>query len=291
MSHPIYYFTDIHGHYLLYDAIINWCLEQDDQSFIIFGGDSCDRGLDGYKIMRELIENPQVGFLKGNHEDLFTKAARALIGYCAQSDELYSKLKSKDVKIAKSLVELCSLPDVVLHCQNGGSSTLTQWIVEGADEDFISIIEDLPLTFSYQNLDFCHAGSKYDIFKRVYEAEYNQALVNQTDAFTLMWDRKDLPLGWETDRICVFGHTPTVSLPTGIYGRDKSLVRAHPCIWQDKMGAKHKRGGWKIDMDTAAVWSDRAFVLDCRTLETIEFYDDKNINGDNIIITRHNKIL
>ena len=285
--HPIYYFTDIHGHYRLYKAIIDWCIKQDDQSCIIFGGDSCDRGKDGYKIMRELLHNSQVGYLKGNHEDLFTKAARALIGHCAQSDELYSKLKSKDIKIAESLIQNCVLPDVVLHKNNGGYDTLVQWIIDGADEDFISIIEDLPLTFSYQNLDFCHAGSVYEIFERVYEAEYNQAQTNNNDIFALLWDRNNLPLGWKTDRICVFGHTPTISLPAGIYGRDKSVVHAHPCAWQDKMDAKDKRGGWKIDMDTAAIWSDRAFVLDCHTLETIEFYDNKK----DIIITKHNKKL
>lgn len=73
--HDIFYFTDIHGMYDLYRAIMDYCNEQDPEAMIIFGGDACDRGKDGYKIMKELLDNPQVLYLKGNHEDLFVHAA------------------------------------------------------------------------------------------------------------------------------------------------------------------------------------------------------------------------
>ena len=73
--HDIFFFTDIHGMYDLYRAIMDFCNEQDSEATIIFGGDACDRGRDGYKIMKELLANPRVVYLKGNHEDLFVKAA------------------------------------------------------------------------------------------------------------------------------------------------------------------------------------------------------------------------
>ena len=49
--HDIFFFTDIHGMYDLYRAIMDFCNEQDPEAMIIFGGDACDRGKDGYKIM------------------------------------------------------------------------------------------------------------------------------------------------------------------------------------------------------------------------------------------------
>ena len=54
----IFYFTDIHGARPLFDEIMNYCHEQDDEAMIIFGGDAIDRGKDGYAIMKELLDNP-----------------------------------------------------------------------------------------------------------------------------------------------------------------------------------------------------------------------------------------
>ena len=276
----IYFLTDIHGQYHLFSGIVEG-IESD--STLIFGGDANDRGPAGYRIMRELLDNPQVVYLKGNHEDLFVKAAHAIIGFCAQSDKMYALLQSKDRQIAENIVIACSNPDVQLHLANGGGPTLVEWIVDGADQDFIDRIENLPLTFTYENIDFCHAGATYEIFKRVNDAEYDKKLPKPVDSFDLLWDRKQIALGWESNRIGVFGHTPTVNLPSGIYGRDKSISRSHPCAWQDKMGAIHKRSGWKIDMDTAAVWTNRAYLLNCLTMKVYGFYDEIDKEDNHII--------
>ena len=56
MDKNIYFFTDIHGHYPLFRAILNWC----NNDVIIYGGDACDRGKGGYKIIKELLEAPIV---------------------------------------------------------------------------------------------------------------------------------------------------------------------------------------------------------------------------------------
>lgn len=68
--HDIYFFTDIHGQKNLFDAMYDWCLRQDPECTIVYGGDACDRGNDGYEIMKKLIASPQVIYLKGNHEYL-----------------------------------------------------------------------------------------------------------------------------------------------------------------------------------------------------------------------------
>lgn len=286
--HDVFYFTDIHGDYFLYSAIIDWCLEQDNECHIIFGGDGCDRGPSGYRIMRELLDNPRVGYLKGNHEELFVNAAHEIIGFCAQSDELYNKLKSKDREFARKFcidATPLKMPTLSLCLCNDGARTIQDWIANGADEDFVDDIESLPLTFSFGDLDFCHAGSTYEYFSKVAEAEYYGAVPNPKDVECLLWDRKLLPLGWETGRICIFGHTPTVLLPQGIYGRDASLKNVHPCVWHDKLGLwgkSDKRQGLKVDMDTGAVWSHRAYVLNCLTGVAYCFFDEES-NGDHII--------
>lgn len=285
----VFSFGDIHGQYDLYDAIINDCLAIDPECMIVYLGDGCDRGPHGYRIMRELLDNPQVVYLKGNHEDMFVEAAHFICGYYADTDEHYNFLHSK--KIMEQALDLLTPAPVAfatnLYFANGGLDTMVDWLIDGADEDFVDKIENLPLTFSYENIDFCHSGITYDIFSRVYEAEYQNKpellFQHSTDKPDILWNRRLLPIGWETGRICVFGHTPTITLPQGIYGRDTSLKHSRPCAWQDKMGAKDKRGGWKIDMDTGAVWSNRAYVLNCLTMIVYGYEDIVDAEENHII--------
>ena len=62
-----YCFTDLHGMYNLWAQIRDYCKPDDT---LIFLGDACDRGNDGLKIIYELLKDPRVIYLKGNHEDI-----------------------------------------------------------------------------------------------------------------------------------------------------------------------------------------------------------------------------
>ncbi len=61
-----YAFTDLHGMYSLWEQIRDFCDESDK---LIFLGDACDRGDDGLKIIKELLQDKRVTYIKGNHED------------------------------------------------------------------------------------------------------------------------------------------------------------------------------------------------------------------------------
>ena len=264
----IFCFTDIHGQYKLYKAIIDYCKKQDPRCTIVYLGDACDRGPDGYKIMKDLLSDPQIIYLKGNHEDIFVHAA-----WFIKRD--YKDVFTKD-KIEEYLYE-CSLPfyskEVNLCLYNGGKELLTDWMLDNMPQDFVDSINKLPLTFSYEQFDFCHAGGIPPVFQRVANGEYNNELIDKDDAEMLLWDRLHLACGWAKDRICVHGHTPTILLPAAAYGRDKSERNIHPCMWGELMGAKDKRPGYKIDMDTGATFIGRAYLLDVLTMNVIGFYD------------------
>ena len=267
---PVYFFTDIHGHYPLFRAIIDWCGE----STIIYGGDAADRGENGYKIIKELLANPNVVYLYGNHEELFINAADSIIGAYASSDEAYDFLTSCDINQTSVILNEVRYKkeEVTLHIYNGGISTLKDWLLDKANLDIIDKLRFLPRAYSYKNLDFCHAGSVYSTF-----SDYmTDPIKNKYLEHYLIWDRDMIPFGWEKDRIAVFGHTPTLYLPDKIYGRDKNIQNIHPCMWGELLGAKEKRGGYKIDMDTGAYASNKSFVLNCDTLQTYCFtYDEQ----------------
>ena len=135
--HDIFYFTDVHGCYDLYRAAM----------------DACDRGEDGYRIMKELLDNPQVIYLMGNHEDMFVNAAISI-------KQNYKSIL-KEENITRYLHE-CFDPDseqayVRLALNNGGFTTLKDWMLDGMPTNIIANLINLPVTFTYENIDFCHA--------------------------------------------------------------------------------------------------------------------------------------
>lgn len=265
----VFFFTDIHGHYQLFKTIINYCKDIDKNCLIIFGGDAADRRPDGYKIIKELLADPQIIYLYGNHEDLFVKAAQALI----KEGKWYHYLNDS-TKLTKWLFNHQET-DVIMHMGNEGYSTLSSWILDEANPEVIQKLSQLPRIYSYNEYDFCHAGSTYKIFLDAMQY-INRPLPKYLEE-CLIWDRNAIPLGWEKDRICVFGHTPTLHLPAVIYGRDKSLQNIHPCAWKELMGAKNKRAGWKLDLDTGAYATNIAYVFNCTTRTIIRFDAQKEL--------------
>ena len=212
--HDIFYFTDIHGCYDLYRAAMNYCIEQDPECTIIFGGDAIDRGPDGYTIMKELLANPQVGYLKGNHEDMFIHAAIEIKkNYTFPLTEEYIDNYLSPTQNDSTNIQLC--------IANGGFKTLKDWMLDGMPTDIIKKLIHLPVTFTYENIDFCHAGGRYKEFMRASTAEYNGDWPDRNDEWMVIWDRNYLSYAWENGRICVFGHTPTPHLPGKYYGKDK----------------------------------------------------------------------
>lgn len=265
--HDVFYFTDIHGCYHLFQAVMDFCMKQDPECMIIFGGDACDRGKDGYRIMKELLNNPQVLYLKGNHEDMFVHAAWEL--------EYNYKLPLDATHIWKFLYDVAydeiPLAGVKHSLINGGLDTLFDWMMDGMPLHFVDKIQHLPLTFSIDKLDFCHAGGDYKIFKRVADDEYNVEIPDKDDMTHVLWDRVCLGLGWKTGRTCIFGHTPTPHLAAKYYGRDKSTKNVHPCAYIAALD--DKRVGRKIDMDTGAFASGKLYVLNCLTMQAYGFKD------------------
>ena len=271
--HDVFYFTDIHGQLPLFNRVMEFIQEQDEDATIIYGGDACDRGPDGYSIMNMLLDNPKVVYLKGNHEDLFVRAARALLAYLPQGDAFDPAMASC------YLEEFYEDENIEIAIYNGATSTLTDWMLDGAPRSFVDRIEELPVIYSYEDYDFSHAGGHPRNFLEAQERVYNgQPLEDYMEA-GLIWDRNMFQMGWNPGRTMIHGHTPTIYLPAAYYGRDKSEARIHPCQWKGTFDTA-RWPGWRVDMDTGATWTGRIWVLNVLTgLATSIF--DKDIGNDN----------
>ena len=75
-----YVVTDLHGRYDLWEKIINK-LQPEDTLYCL--GDCADRGPDGWKIIAEAFANPQVVYLKGNHEDFYDLCCKIKVSLVA----------------------------------------------------------------------------------------------------------------------------------------------------------------------------------------------------------------
>ena len=65
-----YCFTDLHGEWRLWEQIKNYL---DDSDIVYCLGDCLDRGSKGLEILEDILADPRVIFIRGNHEDEFLK--------------------------------------------------------------------------------------------------------------------------------------------------------------------------------------------------------------------------
>ena len=157
-------FSDIHGHGELFDKILNWLNGRSEPWKCIFLGDACDRRDDGYRIIETLLNDERFIYLKGNHEDLFVRAAKAFKTYMKME-----RLTSEEVAANPyEHIMTCHYNwDVNLHIQNGGLKTLMDWAADGAPLNIIEKLNALPEHMElphdvWGKLDLSHAGHLMD---------------------------------------------------------------------------------------------------------------------------------
>lgn len=117
--------ADIHGIYDLFCMLKNY-VTPEDTVYVL--GDCADRGPDGIKIIKEVLELPNFIYIKGNHEDLFVDAVKSF--------------------------------DNHLWFYNGGGKTYDAW---DGDEELVKTLDALPVIETYNNKQgqkvyLCHAG-------------------------------------------------------------------------------------------------------------------------------------
>jgi serine/threonine protein phosphatase 1 len=272
--HDVFYFTDVHGQLDLFQTMRDWCYKQDPECMIIYGGDACDRGPFGMDIMEAILDDPQMVYIRGNHEDMFIHAAREII---SQYPEVANKTHT--IAEASEIISWCHwLHYTELHLYNGGGSTLKDWLIDGASTAFINRLEnETVVTFQLDSqfqapMCFSHAGGSYEAWQRVNDCEYKGDLIDEDDYSEMIWDRSLLNACWPENKIIVFGHTPTCYLHEYTYAKWQRESEMRPVAYR----ATYNDGdtsGWHIDMDTGMTFYGRGYVLNCLTLDAVGFLD------------------
>ena len=179
-----YAISDLHGRYDLYEKVCEY-LKPDD--IVYFLGDACDRGPDGWQLLKAIYNNPQWNYLMGNHEHMLIEAMKEYLGI----ENFYYE----------DPIELC--------LYNGGLETLNGWIEEGAPEEWIQKLGALPYkeTLKLEEdeiIILCHAGYT--------PGEHNIFELFDDDVERYLWNREHMYNSWpdtgNTNITIIHGHTP-----------------------------------------------------------------------------------
>ena len=190
----LYACSDIHGMYELWEKIKT---KIHDDDWLYFLGDAADRGPDGYRIIKELLEMPNVTYLMGNHENFFIKGA-------------WKWLKEESEYTTWTIL-------------NGGQVTFTDWLADSKEEQarVLSALEDLPemvtiFNNNHQKIYLSHAGFTPKVTRKV---DY-------------LWDRYHHVHKWPKDEesYIVHGHTPTPFLIQDFKVLDKPYELIHHAV-------------------------------------------------------------
>lgn len=245
----VYCAADWHGCYWVWKKVKE-ILKPDD--ILCFLGDAADRGSDGWKLIKELLDDKRVIYLKGNHEDLLVQAM------INRSEEAYKDTSWFNYDAPMRL-----------WFYNGGDPTYTALV---GDED-LSSIEKKHIIEKLRILPFCtvfHNKMGYDILLS-HAGSHDFETANKAEEEDFLWDRNhyfDFTnwYGKDTEYI-IHGHTPIEYMlkdqENSAFGERSIVINNYNggVYWYSK--------GHKACLDMGTAWNDIAVLLDLNTFEEI----------------------
>lgn len=227
----VYAVADLHGRYDLFQAIKNF-ITPEDRVYVL--GDCGDRGKDGWQIIKEVYENPQFIYIKGNHEAMLVDAMRG---------------------------------DRELSFYNGGKPTYEAWkYKDGGNRSWATKLKNLPVEQIYVNTSgervvLCHAG-------------YTPHCVQQINEDDYIWNREHFNAMWDVDfanTIMVHGHTPIPYMDEYLYNSPTFTEVKPGAFWYspDDEGNPHK-----VNIDCGAVFTGCTVLLNLDTWDEQIFMAD-----------------
>ena len=256
----VYCSSDWHGCGQIGRMVLKYLKPND---ILYFLGDAVDRGPDGIELFQALINDPRVIFLKGNHEEMMSKA----IPY-----------------IWADIAEGLYYPNGYnAWYENGGRITANSFYSMKKEEVFNikKKIDQMPLETTYispngHTVILEHAGYTPDITCPI--GKHKNPL----------WDREHFNDNWSSleknkNLYLVHGHTPVQYLRF-TYGYNGSIpltkeeIKIKYSWWEDDCHYDPKIikycDGHKFNIDLCTIVSNKIALLDLDTFKTIYFYKE-----------------
>ena len=245
----VYCSADWHGNYWVWEQVKE-ILKPDDKLFFL--GDANDRGPDGWKIIKEILKDGRIIYIKGNHEKFIVDAL--------------GRLKPEDFK--PDNLDWIWNRKFDIWFYNGGRTTY-----ENIIEDNISPEEKIKIINKLNELPFCvvyHNGCGDDILLSHAGCDNFEA-GNIADEDTLLWDRNHCMFydtWWGNDtEIIVHGHTPIPYLYQEHWDNYKTFKKYESLEPNYDGGAYWYGKGHKVDIDMGTIFTNQAVLLNLQNWE------------------------
>lgn len=221
-----YCISDLHGRYDLYQEVKKFLKPEDKVYFL---GDAADRGPDGWRLIKEIWENPQFTYLMGNHEHILLHAMKEFLG---EETHAYKN----------GAIKICNY--------NGGKMTFVGWTDEGANPIWIRRLANLPRKIEHTTPDGYHLILSH--------AGFHPQVEQEPTPWDLIWDRNHLRYQWPKEKefektILIHGHTPIPYIAGDDWGPEEGII-----TYLD---------GHKIDIDMGAFFTGWTCLLDLDTFD------------------------
>lgn len=232
-----YVISDLHGRYDKYKALLKK-INFNENDNLYFLGDALDRGHEGFKILLDMANRPNVFAIMGNHEAMAIEALPVLMRIRMR--------KGKKAQLTRKEFEA-----VEIWIQNGGEPSFKDFI-SLSDEDRQKVwdyMKSLPLyrEIEVEGREFIllHGGLKgYSPERRL--DEYTQD--------DIVWHRPRPCSAYYPDKCVIVGHTPV------------QLMRDRVGVQESQ--AKIFKGKGYIDIDCGCVFRDGR--LGCLCLDSMK---------------------
>lgn len=144
-----YAFSDLHGMYPLWTQIKNF-IKPEDTVYCL--GDCADRGPDGLKIIQEVLNTPNITYIRGNHEQFIIDEDKWLWTYNggAQTIEDWEALPDKERKRLKDKLKETSFIENYVN-ESGLTIALCH---AGFDPELMKHWDDYELLWNRSHIKF-----------------------------------------------------------------------------------------------------------------------------------------
>lgn len=238
----VYIISDIHGRYDLFDKFRKM-MNENDICYVI--GDCGDRGPDGWKVIKEVIDDNRFIYIMGNHEDMMINSFRTWLN-CNPEEREWEFKYCRDYR---------------LTITNGGAKTFEDFTLDKDKGKYFQVLKQLPYECEYinkkgQRIIMTHAGYTPSIGIHLTKEDY-------------LWDRTHFNQKWDgdyLDTIIVHGHTPIPYMDQ--YLSNEDFFNNEEEYNFEKPKARKYCGGHKINIDNGAFFTNKLLVLDADTLDS-----------------------
>lgn len=214
----IYAVSDIHGCYDKYQGLLKKIRFGSNDTLYVLG-DVIDRGPDGFKILLDMVQRPNVANLMGNHEAMAINALPRILSAVEENGEVI--LTGDDAEA------------VELWFHNGGELSLADylWLNEEQAQTTLDYMCNMPL---YKEVEA--GGQQFVLVHGGLEGFSPSRPLADYTPNEILWCRPEENTVYYPDRYVVFGHTPVqllgTSTPAKIYRKDNLIDIDCRCVFQ-----------------------------------------------------------